>query len=267
MTALDQGTAEVYDAVGLARFGAAMLGPVLTLVRRHRGRVRRALDLACGAGAAAVHLAREGYQVVGVDRSEAMLARARERAAREGVQVTWLQQDMRELEVAPPVDLVTCLFDSVNHLLEPEDVRRTFRRVRQALAPGGLFVFDVTTISALAQEWGDATWIEADTPEVFLAVTTDYSYDTAVLTLHLTGFVRQGEGYRRFQEVRRERGYPLHELRRWLVGAGLSVVGAYDYPSLGAASEDGQRVLFVARRRKGRRSAAEREGGRDDGRA
>jgi ubiquinone/menaquinone biosynthesis C-methylase UbiE len=71
----------------------------------------RALDLACGAGRHAVWLAERGWQVTGVDFSEAALRQARSRAAERGVEVRWVQADLLEYE--PPdgaFDLVLVLY-------------------------------------------------------------------------------------------------------------------------------------------------------------
>lgn len=114
--------ATAYDGAGHARFSQNMIGVIQGILARHKAAPRRMLDLACGTGAAAVAFARLGYDVVGVDRSEAMLARAKARA--EQLPITFLCQDMRELALPQPVDLTVCLYDSLNYLLE----RLTYRR-------------------------------------------------------------------------------------------------------------------------------------------
>ena len=57
----------------------------------------RALDIGCGSGRDAVHLAGRGWQVTAVDLVDKALARAKQRAAEEGVEVQWVRGDVGEL--------------------------------------------------------------------------------------------------------------------------------------------------------------------------
>jgi 2-polyprenyl-3-methyl-5-hydroxy-6-metoxy-1,4-benzoquinol methylase len=100
----------------------------------HRG---TALDVACGAGHDAVHLAREGFDVLAVDVSDVALERARELARREGVRVAFERRDLAE-EGLPPgrFDLVL-----VAHFLD----RRLVPALREAVLPGGALVYETYT--------------------------------------------------------------------------------------------------------------------------
>jgi SAM-dependent methyltransferase len=101
----------------------------------------RVLDLACGTGRALGPLLELGYDVAGCDLSPAMLAVARERHPDVDLRVA----DMRELPELGPFDLVVCLDDSVNYLLDERDLTAALRSVRSVLADGGLLIFDVNT--------------------------------------------------------------------------------------------------------------------------
>lgn len=99
------------------------------------------VELAVGSGRVAIPVAREtGKRVIGIDRSAAMLAVARERSR--GLPVELREGDMRDLELDEPVDLVICPFRSLLHLPTWQDKRRVFERVAQALRPGGRFAWN-----------------------------------------------------------------------------------------------------------------------------
>ncbi|MCX6024265.1 MAG: class I SAM-dependent methyltransferase [Chloroflexi bacterium] len=248
--------ATVYNAAGFPTFSQNMIGIIQGLLARHRAAPRRMLDLACGTGAAAVAFARLGYEVVGVDRSDAMLAQARQLA--DGLPVTLVRQDMRELALDVSVDAAFCLFDSLNYLLETGDLVRTFHGVREALAPGGLFLFDMNTRAGLAQRWAESHRVQFDRDDLFLAAHTAYDPETHLATDTLTGFVLDGESglYRRFREVHVERGYGLAEIDAALAESGLEVVErqglAPDAPGgplrLTDLTPATGRVLYLARR-------------------
>ena len=82
------------------------------------------------------------YRVTGVDLSSAMLTIAREKIPN----VPLLRQDISKLRVSGEFDVIICIFDTMNHLTRFEQWREVFRRARKALAPGGVFIFDVNTI-------------------------------------------------------------------------------------------------------------------------
>lgn len=99
------------------------------------------VELAVGSGRVAIPIARAtGKRVIGIDRSPAMLAVARERAA--GLPLELRLGDMRELDLDEAVDLVICPFRSLLHLPTWADRRRVFERVARALKPGGTFAWN-----------------------------------------------------------------------------------------------------------------------------
>jgi SAM-dependent methyltransferase len=102
------------------------------------------VELAVGNGRVAIPVAREtGKKVIGIDRSRAMLAQARERTAEAGVDVELREQDMRDFELEEPAALVYCPFRALLHLPTWHDRRRVFERVAAALQPGGRFAWNV----------------------------------------------------------------------------------------------------------------------------
>jgi SAM-dependent methyltransferase len=111
----------------------------------------RALDLACGAGRNAVWLAEQGWQVTGVDFSDVALEGARRRAAELGVEVDWVEADLRDYEPARAAfDLVLVVF-----LQLPADERRlVLARAAAALAPGGTLLVLGHDSRNLTEGWG-----------------------------------------------------------------------------------------------------------------
>jgi SAM-dependent methyltransferase len=101
------------------------------------------VELAIGNGRVAIPVAREtGKEVVGIDRSPAMLAQAKERAEAEGIRLTLRELDMRDLELEEPAALVYCPFRALLHLPTWADRRRVFERVAAALSPDGRFAWN-----------------------------------------------------------------------------------------------------------------------------
>ena len=118
------------------------------------------LDLGCGTGSVTELLAKKGYDMIGVDLSDRMLDIAMEKRAASGLDILYLQQDMREFELYGTVRAVISLCDSVNYLLEEDGLLETFRLVNNYLDPDGLFLFDFNTVYKYQNVIGDSTIAE-----------------------------------------------------------------------------------------------------------
>jgi SAM-dependent methyltransferase len=137
------GLAELWDEY------AGMNQPDYASYLRHLAGVRRlklrsVLELACGTGLQTARLAGVAGEVVGLDASEAMLARARGRCAHlPGVRLAW--GDFRAFDLGCSFDAVVCSFNSLNYLSDIGELGRVLRAVEAHLRPGGVFVFDTYT--------------------------------------------------------------------------------------------------------------------------
>lgn len=116
---------------------------------------RRVLDVACGSGHSIIPWLARGYTVTGCDGSAAMLSLAAERS--DG-RATLELVDLRATPVLGAFDLVTCLNDSLNHLLHERDLRAALRGMSANLASGGLIAFDLNTLQTLSSAFS-TTWV------------------------------------------------------------------------------------------------------------
>jgi ubiquinone/menaquinone biosynthesis C-methylase UbiE len=205
------------------------------------------LDLACGEGSFAVAMAKKGVQVTGIDISPHMLQFAKEHAKKENVTVEFLLQDMRSLPFEERFDLVTCWYDSLNYLLELEDLEKTFAGVYRVLKRSGLFIFDTNTIYGLAVNWQRHPCnVEQDTSELFEIHRSNYDFEKNIATLRITGFAKKVNGWTRIDEDHKERGYSLDGIKESLKKIGFQELACWG--SLKEMSElkpDSGRVWFV----------------------
>jgi SAM-dependent methyltransferase len=130
------------------------LAEIERIARSHGLSGKRVLDVACGTGKSFLPLLRAGYSVTGCDISPAML----ERAAAKAPGVPLHQADMRALPTYGEHDLVTCLDDSLNHLLTPDELTAALRGISANLAPNGLAVWDLNTLATYG-DWCAVTQI------------------------------------------------------------------------------------------------------------
>jgi len=99
------------------------------------------VDLGCGTGTLTELLYQKGYDCIGVDNSEEMLGIAMEKKVESGSEILYLHQDMRELDLYSTVGTVISVCDSVNYILEEEELLQVFRLVNNYLYPDGVFIF------------------------------------------------------------------------------------------------------------------------------
>ena len=160
-----------YEA--LARFYDAVMGDrsqeavyIRSLIRKHHRAPKTVLELACGTGAVLEQLQAD-FDVTGVDRSQAML----ERAAAKLPSARLVHADMTDFALAERFDVVLCVFDSINHVLELEQWEAVFERAREHLDTRGVFIFDMNTQAklerfgrspALPQWFGDGHLVLVD---------------------------------------------------------------------------------------------------------
>src|SRR5829696_4235844 len=137
--------APAYDLLTAEYAYGPWLAAIERLARRHGLSGRRLLDVGCGTGKSFLPLLDRGFDVCACDISPEMVAEAEHKAGgRAAVHVA----DMRRLPVLGAFDLITCLDDGINHLLDRDEVADALSGLRENLAPGGLLVFDVNTLAA-----------------------------------------------------------------------------------------------------------------------
>ncbi len=218
-------------------------------------------DLACGSGNMTMELAGRGFDMIGIDDSEAMLNRAREKSKKmagnddgddnadggnDGENsILYLLQDMCEFELYGTVRAVTCACDSINYLLTEEEVLSCFQLVNNYLDPGGIFLFDFNTTEKYADQIGDGC-IAENREDCSFIWENEYDEESGINTCELTLFVRRGDLFERSIETHLQRGYEPEEMKELIIQAGLEFIGFYPVKQADGQNEEG-RILAVAR--------------------
>lgn len=201
------------------------------------------LDMGCGTGAMTRYLDAHGYDMTGIDVSEEMLTIAKEKSSSD---ILYLLQDMREFELYGTMRAAVSICDSMNYILEEDDLLQVFSLVNNYLDPGGLFLFDFNTEYKYRELLGDTT-IAENREECSFIWENYYDLQERINEYDLTIFVREGELYRKFEETHFQRGYTVSEVADALREAGLELVALYDDFTREEPGEDSARVCVVAR--------------------
>lgn len=209
------------------------------------------LDLGCGTGTMTELLAEQGYDMIGIDLSEEMLEAAMEKRDQSGHDILYLCQDMREFELYGTVRAIVCICDSMNYILEEEEILGMLTlAARNYLDYGGLFIFDLNTEYKYREILGEQT-IAENREEGSFIWENYYDEEERINEYNLTLFIREQDGYyRKHEENHYQRAYALDTIASLVKRSGLKLLHIYDAFTHEPAREESERVYVICQREK-----------------
>lgn len=205
------------------------------------------VDLGCGTGTLTRMMYEKGYDMIGIDNSGEMLSIAMEKREQNGEEILYLLQDMRELELYSTVGTVYSVCDSLNYILEEEELLTVFQLVENYLYPGGLFLFDFNTAYKYEHVIGDST-IAENREDCSFIWENYYDPEGQINEYDLTVFVQEeNDHFRRFTETHFQRGYMVEQMTRLVEQAGLQIMELLDADTGESVTPESERVYVVAR--------------------
>lgn len=209
--------------------------------------VERVVDLGCGTGEITLRLAKRGYEIVGVDHSESMLALAAEKAYSQQAAINWLHQDIRNLDGLHGFDAAISFCDVVNYITEPEEIGKAFKNVYDVLKPGGLFLFDVHHLPHVTEHYMGETFAEVTDEASYIWFCTP-GEKSGEMYHELTFFQLVDGKYERFDEEHHQRTFPVDFYKRSLEESGFDNINVYaDFSHESyRVQEDAERIFFAA---------------------
>ena len=214
------------------------------LLREHQIEDGLLLDLGCGTGKLTRLMQDKGYDMIGVDYSYDMLSIAKENSDET---ILYLLQDMREFELYGTVRAIYSACDSLNYILEEDELREVFSLVNNYLDPKGLFIFDINTPFKYEVLLAENTFAETREEGSFIWENF-YDEEEEINEYNLTLYIKEEEErFQRFQEVHYQRSYSLDTVKRLLEDAGMEFVAVYDAYTKNPVAEDSEKMLIIAR--------------------
>ncbi|MCR5373945.1 MAG: class I SAM-dependent methyltransferase [Lachnospiraceae bacterium] len=201
-------------------------------------------ELGCGTGKMAKILSDRGYDMIGIDSSADMLDIALESRSNEG-RILYLNQDMKEMELYGTVRSVISVCDSMNYLLSEDELLTTFRLVNNYLDPKGIFIFDMNTKYKYEELLSDNVFAE-NRDETSFIWENYYGEEDCVNEYDLTLFVKEGELYRKYEEVHYQKAYDTDTIIELIERSGLKLLAVYDAYTKDAVKDDSERVIYIA---------------------
>ena len=236
--------AYAYDRALGVRFFRAVRPLLDELLEKYPTPKRTHLDLACGTGLALAYFREKGWSSTGIDASLPMLRAARGRASRLAA------GDLRALPLRRRFARITCLYDSLNHLLDRDDLLAAFHSIRSCMDHDSLLLFDVNHPEIYPAVWGVAEPFVADGKEYRLEMATSWRARERTARALVTGWAEIGGERVSIREQRRQRAWSEREIVSALEEARMAPVEVLDFdPYRDAEFVDAGAVklFFVAR--------------------
>jgi len=233
---------EIYDLL-MTDVPYAKIAEIIDLkLKKHQIKNNLILDLACGTGSLTKELSEKGYDMIGADSSYEMLEKAREK----NPGILLLNQSMENFELYGTVGAIVCSLDSINYILDDEDLNKTFKNCNNYLEPGGIFIFDINTEHKFKNILADNIFTY-DSDEIFYAWENNYSEKEKLCDFYLTFFVKEKENYSKFCEVHTERVYSEKEIERALKNNGFKVLEKLDDFTGNKSHKKSERIMYVCK--------------------
>jgi SAM-dependent methyltransferase len=246
--------APYYDAFTSGSDYEAWTTQLLALAARRGWRGSSLLDMACGTGKSFVPFLERGFDVTACDSSRAML----NEAARKAPEARLLHADVRDLTMVGRFDLVTCLDDSLNYLLDAGDLSSALCSMAANLAPAGLAIFDLNTLRAYRTTFArNSVTVCEDTVFVWRGECGGAAQPGCRAAARIDVFAPRRDGlYNRIGTRHEQRHFPREQVVELLGRARLECLDVYgvldDGELVETADEAAQlKVLYIARHAKG----------------
>jgi glycine/sarcosine N-methyltransferase len=213
--------------------------------------VHRVLDAACGTGHHALSLARQGYEVVGADLSEAMVQMARRNAAAAGLDVAFEVAGLGSLaDLGQTFDAVICLGNSLPHLLTEQAVAEAMADFHSVLRPGGLLVVQNRNFDRVWAEqerfMSPQTYRDGQREWIFVRF---YDFQPETVTFNMIRLKREAEGWQQDVDSTELRPIFWRKMVAVLAQAGFEGIDLYgDYQSATFEADRSGDLIALARR-------------------
>ncbi|MCD7925737.1 MAG: class I SAM-dependent methyltransferase [Bacteroides sp.] len=206
------------------------------------------LELCCGTGRLTLPIAKDGYNICGVDYTSSMLRQAKIKAAEAGLEINFIDADIRTLNIKEKFDLIFIPFNSIHHLYKNEDLFETLEGIKKHLKQGGLFLFDCFNpniqyiVESEKEEKVLAEYTTSDGREVLIKQTMHYENATQINRIEWHYYIN-GEFYS-IQNLDMRLFFP-QELDSYLKWAGFNIIRKFGSFEEEPFTDNSEKQIYV----------------------
>jgi len=239
--------ASVYDIMQYDVDYENWIAQIKTIVGANFTGARSMLELACGTGTIGIGLSKKGFIVDALDISEDMLTVAQAKAYDHGVKMKFFHQDMIAFDTKKKYDVVYCMCDGLNYILDENSVTRVFKNVEKHLNPGGLFICDLSSKYKLKEIIGNRTFAETFDQAAYI---WENEFDTQLnqLAFTLTLFKEEDDGYQRYEEFHTQKAYESDDIIE-IAKPFFTLLEILDGDTFESVVETSERICFILKKK------------------
>lgn len=215
---------------------------IKSIYKKHSIKPNSILEIACGTGNLTKYLVEDNYNVSCFDLSEDMLAIAYKKL-RKYKNVSIRQMNMIDFEFNKKFDSIISICDSINYIIDIEDLKKVFENVYNHLEDDGIFIFDINSYYKLSNIIGNNTFVY-DEDDIFYTWENEFKDD--ISNFYLTFFIERNGIYERFDEFHQEKAYKKNKIIDLLNDLGYTSITVNDGLSFDLPSAKSTRINFVA---------------------
>jgi SAM-dependent methyltransferase len=215
--------AYAYDQALGKRFFKAVRTMLDAQLAKHPTPDKTHLDVACGTGLALEYFTKRGWRSTGVDASLDMLHIAQPRAQR------LVGGDFLALPFRGTFARITCLYDSLNHIRERNELIAAFRSMRRLMSDQSLLLFDVNHPDIYPEVWGTSEPFVAEGKDYYLEIATTFRKRDATGRARVTGWAKLPQGKVMIDERHQQRAWREREIAEVLAEARLEPVDVVEF--------------------------------------
>ena len=209
---------------------------------------RTVVDLACGVGIAAEIFSKSGHEVIGIDRSDKMLSYAKQRSSESNLGIRFYRQEMENLLLDQGVDLITCMYDSLNYITDESTFYQTMDNVISNLNDSGWFVFDLATPLALSDTWVGVDILRNN--KDFLEIhNASYDKNEGVNIKNISFYIQDNGSFRHLFETHFEKAHSPDDVEIYLKSKDMEIFNIFSSPDRGQVCTDSDRLIYFTRKR------------------
>ena len=233
--------APFYDALMASVPYRMWVSYYLLLLARQDVHPKSILDVCCGTGSVAELLDEEGFKVTGFDLSDAMIERAREKAAAHGRAIRYEVADAATFDLGKTFDAAFSFFDSLNYVTDPTRLQMALHQVAKHVKPGGSFIFDLNAAYAFEAKLFDQSQHGSRT-KVKYDWKGHWDPETRLIRVDMK-FWFEGTEY---EETHLQRAYSDAEICAMLDAAGFEQIEAFESYTLNPPRAKSDRIHYCA---------------------
>ena len=208
----------------------------------------KVLELCCGTGRLTLPIAKDGYNICGVDYTSSMLEQAKVKASEAGLDINFIEADIRTLNLHDKFDLIFIPFNSIHHLYKNEDLFKALKSVENHLKEGGIFLLDCFNpnihyiVESEKEEQVITEYTTSDGREVLIKQTMHYENSTQINRIKWHYFINRE--FHSIQDLDMRLFFP-QELDLYLKWAGFDIIHKFGDFNEEAFNDNSEKQIYV----------------------